>query len=594
MAAQDLKIDIVATDKTGAAFRSVQGGLDGIQKSSSLLSNTLAGLTSVFAAIQVAQLAKGLIDVADRMDELSKRTGIAVETLSSLSNTAMLAGSSQEEFASSLTRLNKAIAEAASGSKDQALAFQNLGISVKDAEGNIRPTTDILSDIADAFSRVDDGAIKTQYQMALFGRSGANLNEFLSKGSAGIREFGASISTDFAEQSAQFNDSLTWLGQKIQATFGEKALPLLRFYNAELQKAMNVDKMSRIGGGRGIVNPDVVKPSNITLQPIDPKIAKAAEEVANKLRDVNDEILKMTAGEQALSIAQFSRMEGVTKPQIKMYEELMQQKAKLAAQDRELDAASREADDLAKKAFQEKVDRLNKGKKLTEEMRTPMEIYNNTIKDLNVLVNEGAISWETYERAANKAVKDFEKETDPIKDQFAELKYATEGWGRDFTNIMADAAMGGKISFADMANSIIRDLIRIQIQKTITDPLVKSGTSFLDTIFKSQAPSTANAGGYEGLSFAGGGYTGGGARAGGLDGQGGFMAMLHPNETVVDHSTGGSGSGVVVNQTINVSTGVQQTVRAEIMGLMPQISNAAKAAVADAKMRGGNYGKMMA
>ena len=36
-------------------------------------------------------------------------------------------------------------------------------------------------------------------------------------------------------------------------------------------------------------------------------------------------------------------------------------------------------------------------------------------------------------------------------------------------------------------------------------------------------------------SFAGGGYTGGKARAGGLDGKGGFMAMLHPQETVIDH-----------------------------------------------------------
>lgn len=586
MAAQDLKIDIVATDKTGAAFKSVQGGLDGIQKSSSLLTNTLAGLTSVFAAIQVAQLAKGLIDVADRMDELSKRTGIAVEELSSLSNTAMLAGSSQEEFASSLTRLNRAIAEAASGSKDQAIAFANLGISVKDAAGNIRPTTDVLADIADAFSRVDDGAVKTQYQMALFGRSGANLNEFLSKGSAGIKEFGSSISTDFAEQSAQFNDSLTWIGQKIQQTFGEKALPLLQFYNKEMQKAMDVEKMSRIGGGRGIVNPDVVRPDRITLAPIDQKVVKAAEEVAKKLQDVNDEILKMTKGENELALAQFSRMEGVTKPQIKQYDELLQQKARLAAQDRELDAAAREADDQARKAFQEKVDRLTKGKKLTEEMRTPMEIYNETIKELNVLVNEGSISWETYERASAKAFTDFEKNTDPIKDQLAEIKYATEGWGRDFTNIMADAAMGAKISFGDMANSIIRDLIRIQIQKTITDPLVKAGTSWLDTTFKSAGTGAP--------SYAGGGYTGDGARAGGLDGQGGFMAMLHPNETVIDHAAGGSSNGVVVNQTINVSTGVQQTVRAEIMGLMPQISNAAKAAVAEAKLRGGNYGKMMA
>jgi len=38
--------------------------------------------------------------------------------------------------------------------------------------------------------------------------------------------------------------------------------------------------------------------------------------------------------------------------------------------------------------------------------------------------------------------------------------------------------------------------------------------------------------------FAGGGYTGNGPRTGGLDGRGGFMAMLHPRETVVDHTAG--------------------------------------------------------
>jgi hypothetical protein len=37
-------------------------------------------------------------------------------------------------------------------------------------------------------------------------------------------------------------------------------------------------------------------------------------------------------------------------------------------------------------------------------------------------------------------------------------------------------------------------------------------------------------------SFSGGGYTGNGARAGGLDGQGGFMAMLHPQEDVIDRT----------------------------------------------------------
>ena len=56
----------------------------------------------------------------------------------------------------------------------------------------------------------------------------------------------------------------------------------------------------------------------------------------------------------------------------------------------------------------------------------------------------------------------------------------------------------------------------------------------------------------------------------------------------------GGGESVVINQTINVSTGVQQTVRNEIQTLMPQIAESAKSAVADAKRRGGSYGRAFA
>jgi tape measure domain-containing protein len=46
-----------------------------------------------------------------------------------------------------------------------------------------------------------------------------------------------------------------------------------------------------------------------------------------------------------------------------------------------------------------------------------------------------------------------------------------------------------------------------------------------------------------GLSFDGGGYTGNGPRSGGLDGKGGFLAMMHPQETVIDHTKQRGGSG---------------------------------------------------
>jgi len=48
-------------------------------------------------------------------------------------------------------------------------------------------------------------------------------------------------------------------------------------------------------------------------------------------------------------------------------------------------------------------------------------------------------------------------------------------------------------------------------------------------------------------SFEGGGFTGRGARAGGLDGKGGRMAMIHPNETIIDHTKGGSSGITIIN-----------------------------------------------
>lgn len=58
-------------------------------------------------------------------------------------------------------------------------------------------------------------------------------------------------------------------------------------------------------------------------------------------------------------------------------------------------------------------------------------------------------------------------------------------------------------------------------------------------------------------SFDGGGYTGNGSRSGGLDGKGGFWAMMHPQETVIDHTKSGpsvsSGASNSGNVTVNVS-----------------------------------------
>ena len=191
---------------------------------------------------------------------------------------------------------------------------------------------------------------------------------------------------------------------------------------------------------------------------------------------------------------------------------------------------------------------------------------------------------DTGTKAVSKIAVTIDSELSPAMKQ---LKSIQEGVSTSFENgfmSMVDGTTKVKDAFRMMAADIIKELYRILVVKQITGFISDSiGGMFGGGVTSSPRPQARPD------SFAGGGYTGNGARAGGLDGKGGFMAMMHPRETVVDHTKRQSGGQVIVNQTINVTTGIQQTVRAEIVGLMPQIQEASKAAVLDAKRRGGSF-----
>ena len=53
----------------------------------------------------------------------------------------------------------------------------------------------------------------------------------------------------------------------------------------------------------------------------------------------------------------------------------------------------------------------------------------------------------------------------------------------------------------------------------------------------------------------------------------------------------GGGQGVVINQNLNFAVGVTNTVRAEVMNMLPAIQGSTLAAVAEAKQRGGKFAK---
>ena len=198
--------------------------------------------------------------------------------------------------------------------------------------------------------------------------------------------------------------------------------------------------------------------------------------------------------------------------------------------------------------------------------------------------------------AKNKGIKetiDLTRELTEAQKQQVEVADTVSGAFGDMFMNMIDGTMSAKDAFRAMAADIIRELYRIMVVEQMVQSIkgaILGGFAPAPSQGRSYAPPVAPRGN---TIFDGGGYTGSGPRSGGLDGKGGFMAMLHPRETVVDHTKGQGvgGDTITVNQNINVTTGVQQTVRAEVMGLMPQIAEASKAAVLDAKRRGGAFGK---
>jgi len=209
-----------------------------------------------------------------------------------------------------------------------------------------------------------------------------------------------------------------------------------------------------------------------------------------------------------------------------------------------------------------------------------------TFDYVNNLENLNTFEKLTGQEIANKAVL-----VDQLRAQMKRAKDEATGFAQ-VTDALEDgltsafmAGLEGAESFKDAMSATAQAVIRELFRVLVVQQLVNSAMGALGF--------TAVPGG--GFAAPGGAHgrqmTAGKAYMTGESGRELFVPstpgrLLSPAQTM---NAFGGGSGVVVNQSINVTTGVQQTVRTEIKSMMPQIAEATKGAVADAKMRGGQY-----
>ncbi len=131
------------------------------------------------------------------------------------------------------------------------------------------------------------------------------------------------------------------------------------------------------------------------------------------------------------------------------------------------------------------IERQDAVKKLTEELITPQEKYNERVKELKELLDSMAITWDQYTQGMANAKKELDEATKDQSDKMAEMKQMIEGWGRDATDAIVDYCLTGKNSFKDMIDAMIRDLMRFILYQSLIKPFVGYITGGLGDIFGS-------------------------------------------------------------------------------------------------------------
>ena len=197
--------------RLGNSMQGVEGKAKNLGMAVRGVGNAFKALFAAAAVAGFSAFVKGAIDSADAFGKLSTRTGIAANKLQAFANAGKLADVSQSDLETGLRTLARTQAEAADGVATYADAYKKLGIGVKDADGSLKASDQLLGEIADKFKDLPNGPEKAAVAMDIFGRSGSKLITLLNGGTEALERFNYETSENFAQNAELFNDKITTL-----------------------------------------------------------------------------------------------------------------------------------------------------------------------------------------------------------------------------------------------------------------------------------------------------------------------------------------------------------------------------------------------
>ena len=564
MANKNVKFTLSAVDKTKAAFDKVTKGLKGVGSVAIGASKGVAGigLAATASATALAVLVDKSFQAVDAIGKTSTQTGIATDTLQAFHLAARESGTSIEGANTALIKFARSVGDAQRGVKTQSDIFKDLGVELRNADGSMKSFDDILEATAKGVTQLGDQTARATALANLFGRQGVVLtgaiNDLSESGLKNFitraKELGIVLSEKVIRRTEEFNDAIGVIKMQLGSFVNNITTSFLPvFENMQKFIAEKIQQIVDDAGGMDKLGAKIAKAIIEFVAVGIEKFGIFRDEVAAFVNDVKIKLIEVENSFLSL-----------------IRNILMKLPAKLGDFTKEMNdmAYTIIFNNKAMKDLEGSTTSYGKEAKVTADSvrkyKTNIDELIGSQDDLTDSNNGLATSTGNIGKSLTNIQSPIDMFKQQLKDTEKSLDTIAVNSMKKFEDSIVDGLKTGKLAFKDFATYVVEQLIRVAIQQVIIAKLIDPFRSYIDDIFNVGDIVKGNTGtlnANKNLSslldpnddYDGGGYTGMGIRAGGLDGKGGRLGIIHPNETVIDHSQGQSvGGGATVN--FNIST----------------------------------------
>ena len=301
MAGQNYKFDITAQNRTDKAFRKVNQSIDKTSKSMAFMKKTIVG---AFGVAILTNFSRNALQTADDLAKVSSSIGVNVEFLQRFQFAAEQSGVSAEGFDKSLRFFSKTMGEATMGLGLGLDAIQQLGVSLKDAQGETKSIDDLFIEMMEALEGVKNSTERAGLATKLFGRAGIPMVNMIRDGTDAMKalaEIAPGVLTEEdTKRAEEFNDAMNVLSRTIKGPLQSAIISivnaptkLMDFIQDSFSDRFTSDMEEAYGRANAGIITTTVKTIN-TLKVVDKRLISFSDQVKRSLQTPVEKVLDFT------------------------------------------------------------------------------------------------------------------------------------------------------------------------------------------------------------------------------------------------------------------------------------------------------------